>query len=220
MGNKYNYRGSKYKFDYDYFYRIDDSIKAYWLGVLMADGYIDGKYKTRLAVSPRDANWLYEFRQDLNSDLPIRYSGNYVYIQINSIDIVRDLAYWGIFQGKTGKEIFSPIWKEYYPDFIRGIFDGDGCARVGKDMRNSWQPMFLLCGSKKLMEKTKDVLMRNCDVNDNRIRKIGRSIYDLRFVGTNQVKRIYDYVYYSTSITCLKRKRDIFDAFYVARKNE
>ena len=34
----------KYPIDKEYFSKIDDEHKAYWIGFLMADGYNSGKY--------------------------------------------------------------------------------------------------------------------------------------------------------------------------------
>jgi len=223
---------SKYDFDRNFFQKIDNPIKAYWLGVLIADGYIDGKYKVRLSISRQDEDWLKLFKKDLKSKnlplqtgiiLPIRYSSSHkendiVYIQINYCKMVEHLKKWGCIQNKTGKEIFPKIPKKFYPDFIRGIFDGDGSAGFYKDKKNSWQPHFRLCGSKNLLERIREILMKECNVNNNKIKK-RNGVFVLAFVGFRQVKRIYEFIYYKEDVRCLLRKKKIFDdAFMLYNK--
>ncbi len=207
---------SKYNFDRSFFEKIDNSIKAYWLGVLIADGYIDGKYKVRLHLSKKDKDWLELFKGDLkSSNLPLRYSSrrkknDMVYMQINCRKVVDDLKKYGCVQNKTGREIFPDIPEQFFSDFIRGIFDGDGSAGFYKDKRNSWQPHFRLCGGKDLLRKTKEVLIKKSGVNNNKIREYN-GIFVLGFAGFRQVKRICDFIYYEENVRCLLRKRKIFD---------
>ena len=70
---------SKYKYNKDYFEKIDTSDKAYWLGFLYADGCINRYYKNdklksmtlELGLSYKDKEHLEKFKQCLDTNIPI-----------------------------------------------------------------------------------------------------------------------------------------------------
>ena len=63
----------KYKRNSDVFEKIDTEEKAYWLGFLYADGYINEKRKfVDIGLKRSDRGHLEKFRQFLESDVPIR----------------------------------------------------------------------------------------------------------------------------------------------------
>jgi len=49
-------------------------------------------------------------------------------IQIGSKEWFEDLTHLGFMQNKSKKLPFPKIPKEYFGDFVRGYFDGDGCV--------------------------------------------------------------------------------------------
>ncbi len=63
----------KYSFDEDYFEIIDNEHKAYWLGFLYADGYVNSqKSSFELRVQEKDLSHLEKFKKDINGEIPIR----------------------------------------------------------------------------------------------------------------------------------------------------
>jgi hypothetical protein len=72
-GNHYR----KYFFDFDFFEKIDNELKAYWLGFLYADGCIlpvnkYGEQEFKIALAKEDLEILEHFKEDLHSSYPIR----------------------------------------------------------------------------------------------------------------------------------------------------
>ena len=119
------------------FQEIDTEEKAYWLGFILADGYlnedrnflriklgiIDEKHLEKFAIFMEEKD--YQIKHDTGG----AYTRNNLccYIDYNSKELVADLKKWGIFQGKSGKE--KPI--DFIDDnlkksYIRGLIDGDG----------------------------------------------------------------------------------------------
>ena len=126
-------RKRMYRVDEKYFETIDTEHKAYWIGFLMADGFVRKDCNTwGMILHTKDKQILEQLKID------IQYSGSILdscynnkptsRILICSHKMTTNLICHGIIPRKTGKETLpSSIPKEYIKDFIRGFLDGDGC---------------------------------------------------------------------------------------------
>lgn len=118
----------------DYFEVIDSADKAYWLGMLFADGcVIDGGKDTggkiTLELADVDIKHLYKFKEALNYNGKIRHRNNKAMssISIYRNKMVHDLSAKGCVQNKTYQGwIDVQVIKGFELDFIRGFLDGDG----------------------------------------------------------------------------------------------
>lgn len=116
---------------------IDNPEKAYWLGFIVADGYLnDDKNMLRIKLGDKDKSHLEKFIKFLEGDLSMLKSeihnttGNTQwYVSTYAPQIHKALKNLNVEQGKSGKERIPPIEKKYYRDFIRGLWDGDGFIR-------------------------------------------------------------------------------------------
>jgi intein-encoded DNA endonuclease-like protein len=131
----------KHTFNQDYFENIDNEHKAYWLGFITADGYINSRGNTTgITLDIKDINHLQKFLDDLdakstkihlrtgryNKDNPIT---NKCYINLYSRKMNNDLQKLGITTTKSNTlKPLSGIPEHLIPHFIRGYFDGDGCV--------------------------------------------------------------------------------------------
>lgn len=119
------------------FDNIDSAEKAYWLGFIIADGYLnDDKNMLRIKLGNKDKSHLEKFINFLNGDLSMLKSeihnitGNTQwYVSTYSPQIHDALKNLKVEQAKSGKEHIPPINPQYYRDFIRGLWDGDGFIR-------------------------------------------------------------------------------------------
>ena len=122
--------------DSHYFDEIDTERKAYWLGFLYADGYIneDG-HGLELSVSKRDHAHLVQFKKDIGAQQTISLKKVVLKgkeflasrISIKDQSLVNALVKHGCSQAKTFDiEMPQLKSKELYRHFIRGFFDGDG----------------------------------------------------------------------------------------------
>lgn len=138
---------SEYNYNENYFNVIDDEHKAYWLGFLYADGYVEPIYRKNkikafrieIGLCESDKEHLQNFLNDISSDVPISIrtqvlnSKKYTTCRarVNNTKICRDLIRLGCTPQKSltlefpNKDIVST---EFLRHFIRGYFDGDGCV--------------------------------------------------------------------------------------------
>ena len=139
-----------------YFSKIDEPQKAYFLGLLFADGSIVEKKRNpnnktlRLELQIQDKYIVEEFARVIGSTKEVKESfGNgkeYLvngktyknnkhecYFSISNIQLIQDLINYGCTPRKSFTLVKLPnIPNEFYKDFILGFYDGDGIASVGK----------------------------------------------------------------------------------------
>lgn len=193
-----------------YFNDINSSIKAYWLGFLMADGASSNE-SLEVRLSIKDIEHLEQFKKDIKSTNVIltgkascslsKYNDlhEWCHFSIHSRVMTKDLEKWGIIPNKTGKESFPNIDKKYYPDFIRGYFDGDGIAKSNGYIG--------FCGSYDIINEIKNELLKHCDVKNNKITfNKTNHIYYIQWASKKDRYNIFNYLYNNKQDLYLKRK--------------
>ena len=116
---------------------IDTSEKAYWLGFIVADGYLNiDKHMLRIKLGNEDKEHLKKFitfidgnETMLKSEINNLTGNTQWYVSTYSKEIMLALKNLSVEQGKSGNEHIPIIPQEFYRDFIRGLWDGDGCIR-------------------------------------------------------------------------------------------
>lgn len=151
-GNHYR----KYFFDFNFFEKIDNEYKAYWLGFLYADGCIlpqdprgYGEQEFKIQIAEKDLELLEKFKEDIKSTYPIRRDDHHhlknekwevqVIQSLRSQKTVNDLKKLGCVENKSLILKFpteEQVPKEFIYDFIRGYFDGDGSIFNHNDSYN------------------------------------------------------------------------------------
>ena len=119
------------------FDKIDTAEKAYWLGFIIADGYLNNdKHMLRIKLGDIDKNHLEKFIHFLDGDLSMLKSeqhnitGNIQwYVSTYSKEIWQALKNLLVEQNKSGHEHIPDIPSNFASDFIRGLWDGDGFIR-------------------------------------------------------------------------------------------
>lgn len=206
--------GRKYIINDDYF-KIQSPNMAYILGLLAADGNILNKEnRIQIALSSKDGEILEKINKELQNTRPIKYyttskNTEYAKLETYSKEIKQDLKIYNIIPQKTFN-LKPPLFlnKEYWIDYIRGYFDGDGS--VYKSNRTvCWN----ICGaSKNMIEWIRDVLANKYGIINNKIYtetlSNGTIIYKTVYYGEN-VKKIFDILYTPNSLY-MKRKKDKF----------
>jgi len=210
-------KNSKYKnsTNYSYFNKIDSERKAYFLGLIMADGCITAKNKNNLRLlmklQTRDAYLVEELRNDLSPIKPLQIDGNSKRLEISSKELVQDLINKGVNFNKTKVgEILSELSKELMPHFIRGFFDGDGSISLRKTRSNQRQ-VYICCSNISFLESLQKYLLEyNISGSIYKETKIvNKVIYDLRFNTRESRLNLTNFMYQNATIF-LKRKYELF----------
>ncbi len=201
----------KYLLDENVFEIINEE-SAYWIGFLMADGYIT-RNCVGLGLCVGDVDHLKKFISFLKSNHPyrirpiqdnpkIKNASPQVSIEINSTKIIDDLAKYGIIKNKSA--IAKVIGLENNRDFWRGVIDGDGSLFYSRGY-----PVLDLCGSYALVSQFKDYCFNIIKQNMPQVIKYKHSscCFHFRFTG-NKAQYIINNLYENASVY-LERKMDL-----------
>lgn len=124
----------KPNFNYHYFDLIDTEQKAYLLGFVFADGYIESNERClTFNINKRDIDLFDKISDEV--DYKGKYSKsstkNCIRIYLSSVHLVGKLKEYGINRNKTNSLRMPKLDNEdLYRHFLRGYFDGDG--HIGK----------------------------------------------------------------------------------------
>src|ERR1044072_591190 len=146
----------KKPFDEAAFAAVDRPEKAYWLGILITDGYVieaarTGSPLVGLQMTDREA--AEGFRDFLGLQHPVlrieprgeRHQVMYRAV-CHSRRMARDLARFGVVPRKSHSTFLPLLGEELMPHLLRGLFDGDGTA----SRRADGQALVGFCGSERL----------------------------------------------------------------------
>jgi hypothetical protein len=201
-----------YKINEHYFDTIDSNDKAYFLGLLFADGYNNQKHglisislikedskvlnklSEKIYLEPKE---LYHIQSNLGCSKPQEK------LVISNRNISNQLLKYGCFQNKSQTLSFpNNIKKELIPHFIRGYFDGDGCIYINK---NNY-PTITIIGTYNFC------LNINSYIKD--IGKIYKTPSDKMFIlklnGKDKIKYFYNIIYKDQECIKLDRKYNKF----------
>lgn len=204
-----------YFYNDDFFENIDSEKKAYFLGLLYADGYINDighNCYVELTLLKNDEYILYEFLRALESNRNVVRIKNDTYsrIIINSKKIVNDLKQLGCINKKTKILKFpTNIDEKYVHHLIRGYFDGDGsiwCHSNGRQYYIQFTGCIdFLSGIDEYISSHSNINKKNHYISCNRNRC--EKIKALKYGGNYIVKKILDLLYYESTIF-LNRKHE------------
>lgn len=203
----------------DYFTNIETEKQAYWLGFILADGYIDSKGMLGVELEEKDYGHLVKFKNDLEikNDVHI-YNKNSTFgkqtncrIGVANYYILYDLWYkWNIDLDKsnTGK-IPNLKNKNLYRHLIRGYFDGNGSLSV-KENTSTGETVckgISFCGTKEILDFIEDISgfkwswSKRHDNNTNNFQ-----------IGAGRRWDCYNFLewMYKNNNICLDRKYEIF----------
>ena len=210
--NQVEIKGFRYKYPLkeDYFETIDSFDKAYWLGMLYADGAIqDNQFSIRLNLI--DKEHIEKFKAAIGAvnnkvgkSVDVRFSSpcEIYYCAVKSKKMYQDLVALGCTPRKSLTLSCIPnIEKEYVSSFIRGYFDGDGSIHQTGE-KKQWRISFT--GTYDLLKDIQQALEIEVKISQG-----PNEAKDFMFqiMGKYQLKRILDYLYKnSTENTRLDRK--------------
>lgn len=226
----------KYTLNENYFNKVDTEDKAYFLGLLYADGCtLSNRKIVKITLIEPDIEILEKFNSCIHSNRPLavyqpknKNSYKNYTLNISSSKIYNDVIKLGCHPQKTFTLKFptpEQVPSHLTHHFVRGYFDGDGS--IYKDNRNHClEELFRLCIVSTLdfcIELTRIVNEKLLIDTRLEIRHKERNhcIRQLRIYGNIRIKKFLDWIYKDATIF-LKRKHDKYlelnDA--VAKKSE
>lgn len=211
---------------------------AYILGFLMADGnilckgYINSKYKGNgyiltINLHLKDKSILDYISSKLETKQPkIRkiIGNDNIYREQASLVIcnkymILKLIEHGVVPNKTGKEIIPPTLPDiFFPDFLRGYFDGDGSIRNGQQLCNGkiygQYNLKFVCANSDLLKQFK---LRLNNIGGKIISSKKDNCSRWQIQSKKDILKIKN-IMYSNDRFCLNRKKEIFDK--IGAKND
>lgn len=215
-------RGNKNELIHDYFEKINSSNKAYFLGLLLTDGNVHYYKKSnrqpivQITLQNEDRYILEHFKSEVKSKRKISdyYNGkrNESIFGICSQKMADDLAKYNIIPNKTFIINKLPtINKQFLPDLIRGIFDGDGTIYI-KSYKYQ-QIVFGFYGTNNFLTNLLNILKEEINISQNKIFD-KETVSFVTFSKKQDVQNFYRYIYYDENILYIKRKKDKFQTFF------
>jgi hypothetical protein len=210
----------KYWVNDHYFDVIDTEEKAYFIGLLYADGTNSlKKTEVNLRLQEGDIEILEKYKNILQPEKQLYFNlkksekhQNIYALVINSKAISVRLNELGVVPNKTFLTTF-PEWldEKLYSHFIRGYFDGDGCIHIRKKDN---MLCFSFTGTELLLTKIMNILIENCNLNtakfNTRFPERNNCTRSFAYGGNGNARKFYDFIY-KDAIMFLKRKKDKFE---------
>lgn len=218
----------KYKCDSNYFSEINTPEKAYWLGVLYADGNLSYD-RPEIKFSAKDEEWVQAFLSALSStNIPHKethktHKTNIWKARITDETLYNDLIKCGCVPQKSLILKFPTLNGTLISHFIRGYFDGDGTVGIYKYITKSNSKTLksgFCCGCKEfLIDLCKNLPVKTVSIRTNKRKNNGQScVYTVNFSVNDSIK-LYRYMYKDSTIW-LNRKKEIFENFIKQRRSE
>lgn len=172
----------------DYNYRIEkisNDFDAYFIGLMLTDGYISEDRKVGIDLADEDciaflSNSIgksYKSYEPSSGNLDINGKKMRHRLILSDIDLVEDLKKYSVTpnKSKTLKGVkLLPEEEKYLPYIIRGIIDGDGCI----SLTSYGSPQFyIVSASEDFIDWVKYVLENKLYMKDIHKKKDSRGLY-------------------------------------------
>ena len=227
--NKNYNKKRKYFYNENFFEKIDTGDRAYFLGVICADGCVtyDVKrfiYQMTLKLHIKDKHILESFITSINGEMNVWKHGqrDMVEIRLSGKKMVNDLISLGVTPNKTFTIEYPNIDEDLEKHFLRGYFDGDGCIRVNEDKRDGTKrgDLRIVSGSVDMLNKINERMSILFGVNVNKLYGPKNKNYKyIGWAGMSDIEKIYN-GFYGESMLFLNRKKIIFDEVIEIIKNK
>lgn len=216
----------KYSVNHNIFNIIDTEEKAYWLGILYADGSINDKRNT-VILSLIDKSHIEKFKKFLSANYKIytevhkKYNKKIYKLTVVSKQIVNDLKKLGCIPRKALVIKYpntSLVPKHLNNHFIRGYFDGDGTVTVFKYRKDIEGILSMRLtsgfssGSKKFITTLQNQLHKQKVITKR------KNCY-VFYYSIQDSLYLYKYMYNNSTIW-LDRKKQKFESYFKERASQ
>jgi len=209
-------RKRTYTLNENAFSKIDTANAAYWLGFLIADGYVKTvpQHLCSLKLNEKDKFHLEKFQTFLETNKPLFYRecktpyglAKSYQLDICGKKIVEDLISKGCVNKKSLITVFPTnqmVPNEFMADFIRGYFDGDGSIFLHKTGKVGIN----VCGTYEFLSEL-SLLIFGEVVCIYKEKRRSTNTWNWKF-GGKRAKKFLEYIYNNSEIA-LDRKFEIY----------
>lgn len=206
----------KYYYNENFFEKIDSEEKAYFLGLLYADGTLNLKNKlVSISLQEKDKYILEymlkytHFSGSLKMLEPRKETHSATaYIHIYNENFYLNAVKSGLLPNKSliltfpGLEILP---EQLISHFIRGYFDGDGCAFYDIE-RNKKRISFV--GTYEFLYEVRNILVNNLKIKMTALSRKSKNTNNFNYSisGQNDVKKVVEFLYKNKDDLYLTRK--------------
>jgi hypothetical protein len=207
----------KKKIDSLFFHNINTEEKAYWLGFLMADGYINGKNEIELTLKKQDASHITKFKKAIGSthktsSKRLTIDGKeYMAAKVSFKDrqMHADLISHGCINRKSLSIEYPDLCNlEMYRCFVRGYFDGDGTVY--------WNRNYVRCefvtGSTHFALATRDYLKEIVKIESSITKDKRSELYHVKILSRDESFLFLKHIYENANIY-LDRKYKVYQSY-------
>jgi len=214
----------KYTTNHDYFESVDSEEKAYFLGLLYADGcnHRDKKRKGfSIGLIEEDKAILEIFKEEIKTDRPLTHykhkninSKPQFTLSVNSLKISDDLIKLGCGPRKsltlkfpTEEQVPSHLIRH----FIRGHFDGDGCiSHYIRKKYSTFTANVNITSTFDFCQSLRDIVQEQLGINFC-VHKNGNRQYCIRTEARQSIIKFMDWLYYDSSLFLLRKYNKYMD---------
>ena len=206
--------------DPDIFEIEDKHILHYLIGLIVTDGNIS-KNKKKLTISLTDKNLIENLskyvintnRRKIYFEQPKLKNASPIYTLINTNpNTIEKLYDAGITCQKTYTIRVPHIDKNYVYDFLRGVFDGDGCVYISNKKYGGYFSISIASGSllfaNDLMELLKDLGYSPRLVQDSRSKNSEHPTYCVKLNKKLEVAAFMENIYKDANEIKIQQKYD------------
>jgi len=207
---------------------------AYILGFIVADGSV-WKRKNRkdsyvMNITSKDREHLEEMQKAMSSQykLGLKSSGSsgekkYSYIQISNKEICKDLINLGVVPRKTYNLNPIRVPNEYFSDFVRGFFDGDGSVYTYKVNKTQQVKVGFVSSSLSFITGFNQQLCKSLNIPTKSVHQkidkhgIRMISYDICFY-IDDCEKLAEFMYGNNPTLYLPRKRKVFEKWKLIKR--
>ena len=200
-----------------YFETIDSEKKAYFLGLLTADGNVYDGYKTKthppninLTLQDQDSYILDALKNELRINKNATSDGRGCYqLSVFSKKMAKDLSVYSIVPNKSFTTIFPDnLPADLYRHYVRGFLDGDGSvgyyARPGRSVH--MKSVRFCSGSYDYLKGLVSFFHSVLDVSDAAIWREKEKLWSIAWRRNDDLEKIIHWLYDDATIYFSRKK--------------
>lgn len=207
---------NKYNINHNFFKEQTNDM-GYWIGILGSDGCVASQEnQVYIELQEEDKELLEKLNKSIKNERPVKeYITSCGYknckLYFHSKEIKKDLQEYRIIPNKTYDKNYGfpyKLNKQYYLDYIRGMFDGDGSIKLtGKC------PTFQIdTSSEEIADEIIKIFKEEYNIELKKAinPKVNINLYRVYGYGKEKCRKIYDLLYSTGSNLFLARKKKKF----------